>query len=254
MFKTSAIRFCILFTVVAHAAMAQAQTTQPLPPRTITVTGTSEVEVIPDQAVVTVSVSTFEKDINEGKMRHDQRSKELQDIALKQGVRLTDIQSGRVMIWTERTDKGKPKNVRLSSTITFRIRDLSHYDELLSGFVNAGVESISATDFSVADEAKYKAQARLIAVRAAREQAEAMAGALGQRIGNPLSVAEERRDPPIMLQPYYSYPRITSTIEVTDRFEEHARRRQTDLQPQTEAIASGQIVFRMRISVTFELI
>ena len=246
------IAFVVLGTLVlsVHAANAQTSAVQPAP-RTITVVGTSELEVVPDQASVTVNVSTFEKDINEGKLRHDQRSRELQDIAVKHGVRPTDIQSGRVMIWSERTDRGKPRNVRLHSTVTFRIRDLSKYDELLSAFVNAGVESVQATHFTVSERAKHEAQARLMAVRSAREQATAMAGALGQKIGNPLSVIETQDLPIVELQP--TYRSIRSTVNFLE-LRNVRRQREEQVATEPEAIAPGQIIFKMKVAVTFELI
>lgn len=46
-------------------------------------------------------------------------------------------------------------------------------------------------DFFVADPAKYKEEARLRAVRVAREKANTMAAELGQRIGKPWEVSEQ---------------------------------------------------------------
>lgn len=248
--------FVMSFAGIVQSSHAQLTPQQAQPPRTITVTGVSEVEVVPDQAVLSLSIATFDKDLAAGKSRHDQRAKELQDVAVKLGVLPSDIQSSRIAISTERSERGKPKNVSLASSMTIHLRDLTRYDELLSALLTAGVQSMQSVEFTVSEKPKYKEQARLLAVRTARDQAAAMAGAVGQRIGNPLAITEmQAEETPQASSPWqygdYRIGRFYSTFFPNIAAKEKAP--ESSEAPATEAVAPGKIVFRMRVTATFEL-
>ena len=58
-------------------------------------------------------------------------------------------------------------------------------------FRSVGVNRVDGIDFLVADRRKYGEDARLKAVRAAREKANKMAAALGQSLGKPWELTEE---------------------------------------------------------------
>ncbi|GEM_PF-568298 len=243
------IALAILFCLAVVSLSMQAQPA--MPPRVITVTGVSEIEVIPDQALLSVSLSTFDKELAAGKSRHDQRAKEIQNLATSLGVRPSDIQSSRVSVVTERSERGRPRNVSLASTMEIRLRDLSRYDELLTALLQAGVESVRSREFTVSDRPRYKEQARLLAVRAARDQAAVMAEALGQRIGKPLSIVEAEEVPLPQRVAGSTWRELSSAANVGGYL---ANRMDFAPVSATEAVAPGQLVFRMRITVSFELI
>ena len=60
----------------------------------------------------------------------------------------------------------------------------------MSGSLSAGANQVYGINFRVADPAKYRGEARLKAIRAAREKAITMAAELGQKLGKPLEVVE----------------------------------------------------------------
>jgi hypothetical protein len=70
------------------------------------------------------------------------------------------------------------------------VRDLSKLDTLLQGLIAAGGNRIDSVEYETSDLRKYRDQARELAVKAAREKAQAMAHALGQEIGKAQSIEE----------------------------------------------------------------
>ena len=79
---------------------------------------------------------------------------------------------------------------RVRRGITVTLRDLDAFDALLRDAVAAGATYVHGVDFQTTALRRHRDEARLLAVRAAREKAEALAAELGQTVGVPLSVSE----------------------------------------------------------------
>ena len=58
--------------------------------------------------------------------------------------------------------------------------------------LQAGATYIHGVDFRTTELRKYRDQARALAIKAAREKAEALARELGQQVGAPLHINEEQ--------------------------------------------------------------
>jgi len=58
----------------------------------------------------------------------------------------------------------------------------------LTGLITNGVNNVQGIDFRTTELRKYRDQARALAIRAAREKAEAMVGDLGVKVGKPISI------------------------------------------------------------------
>jgi hypothetical protein len=75
-------------------------------------------------------------------------------------------------------------------TVVITLRDVAAFDAVLGAAVAAGATHIHGIDFRTTELRAHRDRARALAVDAAREKAEAMAGRLGHRIGAPLTIAE----------------------------------------------------------------
>lgn len=79
---------------------------------------------------------------------------------------------------------------QISRTVRILLTDISKFDQLLLGCVDAGVNTIEDVTREVRDIQAVKKKVRTMAVLAAREKAEAMAAALGQLTGPAISIEE----------------------------------------------------------------
>ena len=80
----------------------------------------------------------------------------------------------------------------VNKTIVVTLRDLDKFEDLLAGSLEAGVNYVHGIQFRTTELRKHRDEARALAIRAAREKAEAMAGELGQEVGQPRQISEEQ--------------------------------------------------------------
>lgn len=161
-------------------------------PKVVRVTGTSEVKVVPDRAVIEVGVQKQDPNASAAKRAADQASCRILAALKAQGVDEKDVQTTYLSLQPESYTR---KGVRISyfvanETMLITVRDLSRLDSLLEELVKAGGNRIDSIGYETSDMRKYRDQARELAVKAAREKAQALAQALGQDVGKAHSIEE----------------------------------------------------------------
>jgi uncharacterized protein YggE len=209
-------------------------------PRMISVTGTSEIKVVPDQATLILGVESHDKDLAVAKGNNDKSINKLLSLAHSAGIDAKSIQTSALSMGPEYSEEKIPKllGYQVSQTISLTLKDLSKYEELLTGALKAGVNRVNGINFTVSDTKKYKEDARLKAVRAAREKAMAIAGELGQTIGKPWEVAEEPE--------YDGTPNLAFNTAFTGGLTE-------ELTSGAPAVAGGEVTIRASVRVSFQL-
>jgi hypothetical protein len=157
------------------------------------------------------------------------------------GVEAKNIQTSALTMGPEYTDEKIPRflGYRVSQTVAITLTDLSKYEDLMTGFLKVGVNRVDGIDFLVADPKKYREDARLKAVRAAREKANTMAAELGQSLGKPWELTEEADSE----RTAYLYANV------------QVQQRPNFGMPEQEAstIAGGEVTIRSTVRVSFQL-
>ncbi len=161
--------------------------------RRVTATGQAEVRVAPDEVLLTLGVESFELELEEAKSDNDTKVSAVIEAAKRAGVSPEHIKTDFLVIepryedhWKKRTFLGYV--VRKSIVLTSR--DVHAFEDLLSNALNAGANYVHGIDFRTTELRKHRDQARDLAIVAAREKAEALAGRLGQTIGRPITIQE----------------------------------------------------------------
>ncbi len=214
-------------------------------PREITVRGVAEVVVPPDYVEVHTRVVTLDKDLNKSQAENDEQVKAVLDLVRKMGIAPDDVSTGYTSLGPKehRVRDQAPVFLGFEATksITVKLRDLSKYETLISGMLEVGVNRISSVSFRSSEELEKRKQARVLAIKAAREKAEYLAAQLGQKLGQPLWVAEFRRETPGM-------PGSSNVA--------YAYAREGEAEPDSEqgTIAPGSITIRAQVEASFELV
>jgi len=161
-------------------------------PPLITVQGTAEVAVAPDRADLTLGIDSRDKDLLAAKAENDRRIKKLLALARAEGIEPKYIQTSRLSMEAEFSEEKIPKLIgyEVSQTVTLTLTDLTKYEELMTQALYAGVNRVGGIEFYVAHPQKYREEARLKALQAAHDKAEAMAAKLGQKIGKAWEIRE----------------------------------------------------------------
>ncbi len=175
-------------TIPLLSARAQLERPQPQ----INVSGSADVKVVPDEVYLNVAVETRNEVLDVAKRENDDRvSKAL--IFLKQnGVKEKDIQTDYVTIqpiFNRREElQTKPTYYQVRKGIGIRLGDVGSFDTVFTGLISIGVNYVQGIQFRTTELRKYRDQARVMAIRAAKDKADSMAAELGVRVGKPLSI------------------------------------------------------------------
>jgi uncharacterized protein YggE len=208
-------------------------------PRLISVTGVAEIKVAPDQVILMLGVESRDKDLTVAKASNDRNIKKLIALARDAGVEAKNIQASALSMGPEYSDEKIPKllGYKVSQVMTITLTDLSKYEDLLASALKAGVNRVNGFNFIVADTKKYREEARLKAVKAAREKAMTMAAELGQTVGKPWEVTEAA-----------DYDAEAYLAANTRQYLESLENRQ-----ESSPIAGGEVTIRAAVRVSFQL-
>jgi uncharacterized protein YggE len=238
--KTLLLLFAALAVLLATSPRALAEDKPE--PRLVTVAGEAEVSVAPDEVVFDLTVSTFNKELRVAKSQTDERLKNLIALAKRYGVADADTQTDYINLTPRYRGDNEARtllgySVRKDLVIT--LRDVTRAEGLLSELLDSGVTRINTVSFRSSQMRKYRDQARDMAMRAAREKAAALAGAVGQKIGKAYTIEEE-----VPSRSYASQNVMSNNISTVESESSSASE---------GTLALGLIKISARVTVKFEL-
>jgi uncharacterized protein len=169
------------------------QTTGPSPqsPPQITVSGSAEIKVAPDEVHLSVGVETRSEKLDEGKRQNDERVGKVLQFLKGQGIKEKDIQTDFVSVepnYESKISRSEAAVYVIRKTIGVRLTDIAKFDGVLTGLLANGVNHVGGIDFRTSELRKHRDAARAMAVRAAREKADTLASELGVKRGRVYSV------------------------------------------------------------------
>lgn len=174
---------------------------------TITVTGTAEVQVAPDEVVFTLDVEKTDKDLEIAKRLNDESVSKILELTrrfsvLPQNVK-TDaiavemkyqiVRDPKVKIYDEDGDEtGKRifRGYEVSKTVTVKLTDISRFEAFFAEVLKTGITKVRNVSFETSKFRENRVQAREMAMKVAREKAVSMATAINQTIGKAVLIQE----------------------------------------------------------------
>ena len=137
----------------------------------------------------------------------------------------------------------------LSEDGVITLRDISKFDDVLSGAIDSGANVVQGVQFLTSDLRKYRDQARDLAIKAAREKADALAAALGQKAGKAVTISEQRNS---WFSYYGSWWGQSGGLQSQNVVQNAQSGGGEDL-GEGDTTAPGQIRVTASVAVTFEL-
>lgn len=215
------------------AMQAQDKTIQPQ----ISVSGEGKVKVIPDQAMISIAVESKGKESSKVKAENDR----IIDKALKYlkttKIDQKDIKTERVSLYSRHDYNKKEDYYVANQTINIFLRDLSQYETVMDGLMKAGVNQINSVTFQSSQLEKLKSEARILAVKDAKQKAEDFATALGQKVGKAIIVSDNS-------QPMYNPPIYRNMMMAEAKAGGDSAQ---------ETLAVGEMEVNTNVSITFVL-
>jgi len=160
--------------------------------RSVNVTGTAQINVIPDRAIIQLGVQSNGASVD---AVQDSNNKAIQRViaAIKaENVDPKDIATDVYSIEPvyENYDSLYIKGYRIYNTIAVTVRDVKKTSSVLAAALSAGANQVNDVSFYTSELRKYRDQARQLAMTAAKEKAQALASASGGETGCVLSINE----------------------------------------------------------------
>ena len=195
---------------LAFTLSVLAQDTDKMP--TVSVTGTAEMQVAPDEVVFTLDVTKTDKDLQTAKRLNDESVSKILEITrrfeiLPQNVK-TDYISVQMKYVSVRDPKKKIydedgdeigtkifKGYEISKTVIIKLTEIKRFEEFFSEVLKSDLSEISSVKFETSKLRENRDKAREMAMKAAREKAVALAAAINQTVGKAIRITEAGASP-----------------------------------------------------------
>lgn len=253
------LRFGLPAVPAASAAAPAAQSAQEPAPacsgdRSIQVSGSALINVIPDRAVIQLGVQSNGLTARAVEDRNSAATQAVIKAVRGLGVESKDIATDWYIIQPvyDNYDTLFIKGYRINNMIAITLRDVSKTSQVLAAALQAGANEVIQVDFYTSELRKYRDEARELAMKAAREKAAALATAAGAEAGCVLSIQENTWS-------HYNgwwYGRSQNASQWTQNVIQNAAPSESESGGSgdgEEPISLGQISVKAEISASFEL-
>lgn len=193
----------LLFVFIPKSS---AQPTLPDQRPFITVTGTSEIKVLPDEIYVEIGVEVRDPDLSAASMSADAKIEGAIRTLKQHGVEAKNIKTGYVNLrpeyrYSQEGGMGDQVNFyAVTRQLEFCLTDTRKFDDLLGALMQSGVNNVYNVRLSTSKLRERRDEARRQAARAAKEKADLLAAELGAKVGKAVQISEGYDNP------YPSYP------------------------------------------------
>jgi hypothetical protein len=182
----------LAFSILGLNAFAQQTANQTLR-KSIAVTGTAEMEIVPDEIFVSITLQEYKDGSN--KIIIETLEKALRDVINTMKIDAKNLTiEGSYGYRNYIPKKRKQKDFFLSKTYQLKMSELSKYNELIDRLDDEGISQvyISRTHHSKMEE--FKKQLKINAIKAAKEKAGYLLVAINEQLGEALEVNEQENN------------------------------------------------------------
>jgi len=264
--------FAIIVSLGLHGfTAASISGAEPFRP-TISVTGTAEIRVAPDEVMLEISVESREQEVEKAIADNDEKIRSVIRLLKESGVEAKNIRTELINLTPIFPERGKshlvipqhanqgasseinddpfgggddvetspllklpvPVGYLAKRDLSVRITQLDEFEKIYRGVIKSGVNSVEGVRFQTSKLREYRDQARLQAVKAAREKAAAMAKELDCHVAAVDRVVEDGG---------HRYGRMQNRVVMDNHFGD----------AESDSLATGMMEITASVQVVFLL-
>jgi uncharacterized protein YggE len=202
-----ALTGCAQTPVKAETTVSQSTTPQTTPIRTLFVSGSGKVTLVPDIAYINIGVHSEAMDVTSALKQNNDLAKQIADALVASGVDAKDIQTANFNIYPKtnydpQTGNSTPAGFSVDNTVYITVRNLKNLGDMLDIAIRAGANQIYGISFDITDRAGALVQARDLAIKDAQQKAVEVAKVSGVELGlvQAINVSDSS-----FVQPYNQY-------------------------------------------------
>ncbi|HEY2882213.1 MAG TPA: SIMPL domain-containing protein [Pirellulales bacterium] len=239
----------VAVAILLTTAVALADDSKEAKERTISTSGESIVYVEPDEVMFQFGIETRDQVLEKAEVQNDELGTKLLAAVKKLGVEDKQISTSQLNVQILYHDNRDLviSGYNVNRSYSVRLKDPKKFQTLVDTVLKNGANRIQGFDFRTKELRKYRDQARSMAIKAAQEKAEALAGELKCKVGNPRSISENGSG--FVGYGYGANSFANSMTQNSAQVIPSAGDSDGD-----GALPLGQIAVRANVSVTFDLV
>lgn len=235
-------RFVFSALLLAASVAAFAQTTTAVekdPIKKIEVTGTAELEVVPDELYFTISLKEYFKDEKnqKDKVALETLEKQLIEAVKSAGLPKENLSVSGVTGYREWTGKKKPQHFLAGKQFQLKLSNANNINDLMSKVDDRGVEYVNMSRVEHSKKEEYRRLVKTNALKAAKEKANYLLESIGEKLGEVLEIHE--------IEEGNVYPVYKAQYNV--------RMMAADAAPESEGLEYQKIKYSYRMNATFRI-
>jgi len=201
-------QFIASIIFIFTCTLAFAQTTTPVQKK-ISVTGTAEMEVVPDEIYFRVVLKEYLKD--KTKIPLEKLEKELNQSVTSSGIVKEDFTIEQISGYSWSKKKKDDAELYNSKSFIIKVSTPAKIDEILNKINAESVNSVGIRNYSHSKIIEYKKQLKIEAIKAAKNKATYLLEAIDEKIGPALEI-REFDEAPVMydMNPLYAQSRVSN--------------------------------------------
>ena len=177
--------FLLVFALCVWSVFADAQEGAG---RYIEVTGSSEIEVVPDEIHFLIQIKEYwqEEFVPKSKVPLEWIEKDLRRVLSRAGISDEAIRVQEIGdYWRQ-----KGKEFLIGKQLDIRLTDFEQINTIIKKVDTRGIESMRIGELKHKDLPNYRKQGKIEALKAAREKASYLVEAMGQKLGEAIRIVE----------------------------------------------------------------
>ena len=201
----------------------------------ISISGEGKIKVVPDQVFISIAVETKGTNATDVKKQNDVTIEKVLQFITKFKVPKSDVQTKSISLNPQYDYEKKKRNYNATQTIEILLKNITQYDSLMEGLVDAGINRINGVEFKTSKLIEYQSEARKLAMKEAKSKAEDYVSVLGQKVGKAVTITDNTQN-------YYPQPMYALKSMALDQAE-----------APRETLAIGEIIISASVNVSFLL-
>ncbi|MCX6317138.1 MAG: SIMPL domain-containing protein [Bacteroidetes bacterium] len=235
----------ICLAIATFTATAQQTAANPFP-KTISVSGSAEMEVIPDQIYVNIVLREYQKKNEPKKDLETLKTNFMEScrsIGLPDSIISIASYTGFNNYYWLRKDRKKTPDLFASITYQVKFSNSKQMDDLIEKLDDEATQSFEIVNTSHSKMSEYRKQLKILAVKAAKDKGIYLTEAIGEKLGPAITVNEPDES-------NLQIARISNNVYSQTRLENNVR---YDAGDKTVEIDFKRIKLRYEVSVVFAL-
>ncbi len=157
----------------------------------INVSGIAETEVTPDIIYLSISLKEYLKDNNsKKKVEITELENQLFNAVLKAGISKEDLTVNNVSSYNYTVEKKKNPDFLASKQYRLKVSDLNKWNAIIAAIDAKGIASTNIESYDYSKMSALKKELKIKAIQAAKEKAQYMVEALGEKLGGVIDIQD----------------------------------------------------------------